>query len=665
MTSSNLFGSNSGNSANSNYQRMALDNLLRRELRISDPNDPQQVAQALLSRYKDDPRANAITQEARGLPFLQAAATATSVALTPSSSDAELKQAVDDVNRDLEALLQNSLLKDITPELQGWAQAIRSAMQEGTVAARFALDPRQRDKAFAIRRQLGDYARVARFVGALTPTLNLVYRKFAQSLDEVASILLVLMGEALANVGFSGGRFLLQTPYSELQVRRDAVINALRNLAGSTQTAFGPNEWPRGLDAYRSLFRQLETHGQGDLRSLLVENELSRVMDELIQRAAHGNADGLRALGATARLDLQRFRRLITIGQRSVSPESPPLMAFLEALQLFVDAFDLGGGFRLLRVARPPILFYGLYGIGGLSTADQTLVDLVMLRGRLAEALDCFLVFKTDQIVCQVLLDKILYDVDRAIDLYALGVNDFGEPERRAAAYSFLVDELLNTANNQYCSLKDTEISDFLGDLVHVLRPNLNQTTIEIIELKAFNQAMDDQANDLHFKDELDKFFKEDNSTAYNDLGKLLDSLNNSNKPNIIFYIQIIYYKYTKFKKLLDQVIANSLNPDLMIAPTIPTAMSYTLAIMQEELCIQKEAEKRWENLVRTMAPSCNGFGAFNQIQQLLINAINQIGGECASFEVNLPPHIETSLDSLVHRTDRIGRGRASLISFG
>ncbi|MGH8551501.1 MAG: hypothetical protein ACRERU_23425 [Methylococcales bacterium] len=107
---------------------------------------------------------------------------------------------------------------------------MRTSIQEGIVAARFALDPRQRDKSFGIRRQLDDFALVARYVGALTPSLNMVYRKFAQSLDEVASILLVLMGEALANVGFNGGRFLLQVPYTELQSRRDTVIATLRNL---------------------------------------------------------------------------------------------------------------------------------------------------------------------------------------------------------------------------------------------------------------------------------------------------------------------------------------------------------------------------------------------------------------------------------------------------
>ena len=170
-----FYGSAAGSTpANSGYQRMALDNLIRRELKVSDPSDPKQIANALMERFKEDPRARAINQEANGLPFLLSApGSGVLVAPAATSSDAELQQAKDDVDRDLQELLTNSLLKDVTPEIQGWAQAVRTAIQEGTTAARFALDPRQRDKAFAIRRQLGDYARMARLVGALTPTLNL------------------------------------------------------------------------------------------------------------------------------------------------------------------------------------------------------------------------------------------------------------------------------------------------------------------------------------------------------------------------------------------------------------------------------------------------------------------------------------------------------------
>jgi hypothetical protein len=231
---------------------VAMDNLVRRKLRVSDPTDAGQIADALKKIYQDE--SHALDQEAAGVPFLQPIQ-APLRAETETASRAELTEAISDVNRDLTSLANNALLKDVHPELNGWATAIRSAIAEGTNAARFSLDPRQRDKAFAVRRLLGGYARVARYVGALTPTQSPSYRSLAQSLDEVASVILVMMGDALANIGYSGGKFLLQVPASDLQGRRDAVIYALRNLTGSVQEGYGPNEWPRGLVAYRQLLK--------------------------------------------------------------------------------------------------------------------------------------------------------------------------------------------------------------------------------------------------------------------------------------------------------------------------------------------------------------------------------------------------------------------------
>ncbi|NJM97353.1 MAG: hypothetical protein HC800_09395 [Phormidesmis sp. RL_2_1] len=375
---------------------LALDNLIRRELKVTNPNDAKEIAGALLSRYQGTPQAIGITREAEGLPFLRTTPMMPVMSAPPeTSSGAELKQAMDDVERDLKELTSNAILKDVTPELEGWAAAIRSMMSEALNSARFALDSSQRDKTFGLRRTLGDYARMARLVGALSsPVVNVNYRNLAQSIDEFTSVLLVMMGESLANVSFNRSRYLLQVPYSELQARRDSAIYALRNFLGSTQTAYAPNEWPRGVDAYRKLYKYLDDHGQGDLRSLLTENELSRIMDLLIQRASHGNIEGLRNLGATAQLELPRLRRLVIIGSNiaAVEPSSPPLNAFLQALQLFIDAFDSAGGFRLLRLARPPILFYGLYGSSSNDEdAETRLVNLALGRNRLAELLDCFL----------------------------------------------------------------------------------------------------------------------------------------------------------------------------------------------------------------------------------------------------------------------------------
>lgn len=668
-SSNPFYGSSAGTTpANSGYQRLALDNLIRRELKVSDPNDPQQIANALLERFKDDPRAKAISQEAKGLPFLLSTSTNfVPMVQAATSSDAELQQAKNDVERDLQELLTNPLLKDITPEIQGWAQALRTAIQEGTTAARFALDPRQRDKAFAIRRQLGDYARLARLVGALTPTMSLSYRKFAQSLDEVAAVILVIMGESLANVGFNGGRFLLQTPYSELQVRRDAVIYALRNLIGATQEAYGPNDWPRGLDAYRNLFRILEEQGHGDLRSLLLEHELVRIMDELIQRASHGRTEGLRALGATAQVDLERFRRLVIVGRQAVSPESPPLTAFLEALALFADAFESSGGFRLMRIARPPILFYGLYGTTTMGDADRTLLDLIIQRGLLADELDCFMQCGCNpkSVRYQIILDKILYDVDRAIDLYAVGKHTFGAPERRAAAYSYLIEHFLDT---------DSQTADDTGPDKYRLPTSLSNDTppgiLQVIQAKLRPPLPVTDPSTARAVNELTEFANDIQSTLKNtglceespnlceEIELYIDRLA-TDRQNGLITMDNLTALYSSVRR--SQTLLRQRQIDMTPAAGSDSFESF-LGIVQQELCIQKKTEERWENLVKTMAPNCFGLDeVFDMLGRLIDGAIDRVGGSiCPSTAPNIPPHIETILDSIVADVDRMGRGRPS-----
>ncbi len=433
--------------ANPSRQRDAIDNLLRRELKVGDPRDPAQVAKALADRYQGDVRAQAIEGEAKGLPFLRTPTLRTeSLAPPPTATNVDLEQAKHDVDIDLRMLLSDNLTKDIRPELEGWQAVIQRSIDEGVAAARLGLDPHKRDVAFAVRRHLGEYARLARLIGALTPALNRAFRNLAQSIDEACSVMLVLMGESMANLGFAGGRYLLQAPYSELQARRDAVLNALRNVDGIAATAFQGGGWPRGLRAYRQLTTLLEARGQGDLRSLMNEAELARTMDELIQLAGGNGTQGLRAIGATAWAPLARMHRFVqtTIGQ--VAPTSPELATLHEALQLFIDSFVPAGGFRLLRIARPAVLNYGLYGPSRIAPAEQRLIELVNRRSALARELDCLTdcACDRDTTLAQVVLDKILHDIDRAIDYYCVGDADLGLPEVRAAAYSHLIDAVID-----------------------------------------------------------------------------------------------------------------------------------------------------------------------------------------------------------------------------
>ena len=88
-----------------------------------------------------------------------------------------------------------------------------------------------------------------------------------------------------------------------------------------------------------------------------------------------------------------------------------------------------------------------------------------MQRGRLAELSDCYLGCECcgDDVICQILLDKLLYDVDRAIDLYTLGIRPAGdgEPEWRAAAYGVLIQQFVQTQGQ---CLPSTPCAPALGD---------------------------------------------------------------------------------------------------------------------------------------------------------------------------------------------------------
>jgi ribosomal protein L21E len=404
-----------------------------------------------------------------------------------------------------------------------------------------------------------------------------------------------MMGESLANVGFSGGKYLLQTSYSELQMRRDAVIHALRNLTGSVQESYGPSDWQRGLDAFRQLSNFLETYAQGDLRALLVENELIRMMDNLIHRTGQGTVEGLRQLGATAKVDVERLRRLVIVGSRAVKPPSPPLTAFLDALQLFIDAFRNAGGYRLLHIARPPILFYGLYGqsVPGNESPERSIVSLVIQRGLLADQLDRFAQSGSGTRVAkgQIILDKLLYDTDRSIDLYAMGRAAFGEPEYRAAAYSYVIDVVT--------SIEQGELGSEVSPLNNLLR-----------ELT-------------------------------NDYG----STSSSSLTPISFRFQEIQDRLTEIRALLFTPLVSRLGSDpdsgfqltdppdplpRLVDEGGPISSDPIIEFIQQELFIQKDMEQEWTDLVETMAPNYVPYqevvGNGGVIAQLISSAIERVG---------------------------------------
>jgi len=621
--------------AATSHDRVAFDNLLRRELKVADPNDAYAVADALMRRYQDDPRARAIQQEAQGLPFLQTVTAGPPAPSAPTASDSEWKQAVDDIERDLRELTTSALLKDVTAELAGWTEAIRSALREGASSARFGLDPHQRDKTFAIRRQLGDYARIARLSGAMTHPVNHYYRQLAKSLDEAAAVLLVRLGEALGNAGFSGGRFLLQAPYSQLQQRRDAVLYALRVLAGAPQHALGPNDWPRGLDAYRQLFDKLEAEGQGDLRSLLVEGELTRIMDELIQRAANGTPDGLRAVGATAQVDLARFRRLILVGARTVRPESPALTSFLQSLQLFLDGFTSAGGFRLLRIARPPILLYGLYGSQGLDPADGRLLELTRIRSSLADELDCIMDCdcRPEHVRLQVVADAILYGLDRVIDLYALGNTDFGRPECRASAYAYTIMAALALPGNA-TTTRPT--------LIEQLAPDLEPVLISLVDsLAPFSNATDFNPQPARPPRNFSEL------TTFTEFRSQRNIESRSDEIGLHFSLE------QKWLTLLQGLVQSCVSQDV-VSQTLRALFGNALALNLQGRFLASNRDNV-DTPQGALQPFTLGPNGGNRV--VFVHR-PELGVDTAPTIIHIPPHIETAMDGLVNDVLPDGFGR-------
>jgi hypothetical protein len=440
-------------------QTILVDNVLRRELRIADPSDPAQVSAALLNLYPQ--HSDQMARERAGFSYSAAPTLAPAVPAQGGATSSEIVEAQSDLDRDIDTLSNSSELKDLQIELQGWGRAVRQAATDGLAAGPLALDMIQFDRAMSARRTLEDYARMSRFVGAMSGDTSPYFRHFAQSCDVIGGLILVSMGEGLAANGVTRGSQMIRVSAGDLQSRRNAVVFALRSLVGSVEAPLDGG-WPRGPESYRVLVRHLENSGQTDLRTLLDEGALSAALDQLVDLATGATSAGLRELSSASAILVQRLQQLVQYGQTvSVTainigtgettprgtPESPLLAGFVSALQLFIDAFTTRSSGRLLYLARPPMVTYGLYGMTGPDAATLRLIGLANLRGQLAERIDFYADVNSDNAsaLTTVLLDLLLYRVDRAIDFYAVGVNPAGtgDAEIRAAATGILIYALL------------------------------------------------------------------------------------------------------------------------------------------------------------------------------------------------------------------------------
>ena len=423
-----------------------VDNVFRRALRVKDPRDADEVAQRLLARYPDD--AAQIRREQLGAPA--SVLLPQPIALRPAGLP-EAASASEALEAALNQLTSDPDLADIAPELRGWSSVIRRAAADGLGAAGNALDPADRDRAFGARRILGDYARLSRYAGALTTCAPDVYCRVARGCDGVANVVLVTIGRALGDAGITRTGAVLQAPATLLQARRDAIIRALNNLSspivGDTE-----EDWPRGALALYQLYDALDQAGAPDLRALLDEGYLSSQLDELIDMGSGSSADGLRGLAAAAATTLARLQRLLAITSGMLQPASPPATMFFMELQLFMQGFAGSNiGYRLPFLSQSPLLVSTFATGAAIDTPTQALLSIALSRSAFADAVDC-LCCLCDPTAAEdmVLAGKALADIDRAIDLVALGTdpNGIGGAEWRAALYGATIKAAIPVFKN-------------------------------------------------------------------------------------------------------------------------------------------------------------------------------------------------------------------------
>ncbi len=293
--------------------------------------------------------------------------------------------------------------------------------------------------------------------------------------------------------------------------------------------------------------------------------------------------------------------------------------------------------------------------------ADSRLMRLMIDRGRLAQLLDCYLQCgcSPTQVKCQVVLDKILYDTDRAIDLYAVGKDDFGDPERRAAAYSFIIEEF-KTHAQAHCNIygQSNAIGVVLDGIMNDrLRPPLSLLSPDVITVKddllRFSASV---LNELTIKHQcplhhgtIDVCVQLDagaaNSLAYR-IRVEPATLNLGERSQLFAFLEYGRDVLRRFEG--------------SHTPGPSDFLSDYLSILSQELRIQMDMEGTWANLVKTMAPDCVGItSVLDALKTVVKGAVDRVSsGTSQSFEVTLPPHFETTLDGLVENVLPDGTNR-------
>ncbi|MFL5343849.1 MAG: hypothetical protein ACJ8AT_03610 [Hyalangium sp.] len=432
-----------------------FEEFLRQKSGLADVGNPEQWVQVLSKLYPD--MAARLTDESRGLS-IRPSAEPEPVALGPVGSTESpgfqrYQQARQALEADLNCVVELASNRDYKAPLVGWRDAILAELGEGVGAASLAADATQRDRTFYSVRKLGDYARVARMVGLLNPAVDAEFRRLAATLDESSIVLRVLAGEALFRAGFDEGGTVFQVTLEDLRQRREAVITSLaRLISGSPEDA---DDWGDGSASYGALYTALGNLGHSDLRAIIRPDAMSRLLTVLLDTVPQQQQELVREITSTVPLELVHLRRLYAVavlvleGQGGASQSaSAPLSAFVQALKLFIEAFAKPGtGSRLLNIALPsPLASVELARVD--DQGSDVVQELFRQRSKLAAQLDALHAIPDfDPITwpLAVKLDRVLYDVDRAIDLYLMGGGTTldGVEERRAAIYGSIFETWL------------------------------------------------------------------------------------------------------------------------------------------------------------------------------------------------------------------------------
>lgn len=431
-----------------------LDELLRRRLGIADVHDVDAFAAGLERYYPRE--ALRIAQETQGFSIGgEGNPVARPSAALPSDTPGarEYRRVKEDLAEDLAVLVSAPANREWKPELQGWRATMLRTLDEGAAAARLARDPARRDAAFLAVRTLNEYARVARLIGVVHLRMHHDYRRFARTLDEGASAIRVLAGEALYDAGLADGGLILSVPVTDLRLRGDAVVAALRGLLGLE--ASGPEDTGENLQGYNMLLRNLVAWGETELAGYLREGTLQQAIDAMVEGVSRAvgrsDAQALREIAATLPVAMRPFRRLMDLAGNLLNPppppplpngfqlggspeqavaagvtkaESPALSRFAQALNLFLQCIDRPRqGARLVDLAVPlPIAALQTYEADG--DARATLRELVNVRAEYAREADEYLSGfgnDLDDLRTQVRIDMLLQHLDRAVDLIAIG----------------------------------------------------------------------------------------------------------------------------------------------------------------------------------------------------------------------------------------------------